>query len=248
MAGVALGDRSSTHAASGHSFCAGGRVCLEHDGAQEGQYRFEWLEKAVAMAQKHGIYVVLGTPTAAPPAWLTSKYPDTLRSGRGRPTREARNRQHFDFTSERYRQFCRQIAGEMAKRFGHNPDVIGWQIDNEYATYSYDPETQRQFQQWLKKKFGTLDSLNQHWTTAYWSETYRQVGRDSDSGWLQQSGPDAGVETIRQRYLPVVSKEPDRCDSSVCRSAAMDHPQLHGMVRRIRSLHGERGSGHGIVG
>ena len=60
----------------------------------------------------------------------------------------------------------------MAKRFGHNPDVIGWQIDNEYATYSYDPETQRQFQQWLKKKYGTLDSLNQHWTTAYWSETY----------------------------------------------------------------------------
>ena len=65
-----------------------------------------------------------------------------------------------------------KLPARWRKRFGHNPDVIGWQIDNEYATYSYDPETQRQFQQWLKKKFGTLDSLNQHWTTAYWSETY----------------------------------------------------------------------------
>lgn len=139
---------------------------------QEGQYRFEWLEKAVGLAQKHGIYVVLGTPTAAPPAWLTSKYPDTLRIEADGQRAKHGGRQHFAFTSERYRQFCRQIAGEMAKRFGHNPDVIGWQIDNEYYSVSYDPETQRQFQQWLKNKFGTLDSLNQHWTTAYWSETY----------------------------------------------------------------------------
>ena len=139
---------------------------------QEGKYDFEWLEKAVSMAQKHGIYVVLGTPTAAPPAWLTSKYPETLRMEPDGQLAKHGNRQHFDFTNARYREFCRQIATEMAKRFGHNPNVIGWQIDNEYANYSYDPETQRQFQQWLKKKYGTLDSLNQHWTTAYWSQTY----------------------------------------------------------------------------
>jgi len=139
---------------------------------QEGQYNFDWLEKAVSMAQKHGIFVVMGTPTAAPPAWLTSKYPETLRMEPDGQLVKHGNRQHFDFTNARYREFCRQIATEMAKRFGHNPNVIGWQIDNEYATYSYDPETQRQFQQWLKKKYGTLDSLNQHWTTAYWSQTY----------------------------------------------------------------------------
>src|SRR3954454_12926752 len=35
----------------------------------EGQFHFEWLEHAVALASKHGIVTVLGTPTAAPPAW-----------------------------------------------------------------------------------------------------------------------------------------------------------------------------------
>ena len=46
----------------------------------------------------------------------------------------------------KYREFTRRIAEQMAKRFGHNPYVLGWQIDNEYAQESYDPETKEQFQ------------------------------------------------------------------------------------------------------
>ena len=60
----------------------------------------------------------------------------------------------------------------MAKRFGHNPNVIGWQIDNEYAEPSFDDYTKQVFQQWLKTKYGTLANLNDHWTTSYWSQTY----------------------------------------------------------------------------
>ena len=43
----------------------------------------------------------------------------------------------------------------MAIRFGHNPNVVGWQIDNEYgyALMSFDDGTRRQFQDWLKAKF-----------------------------------------------------------------------------------------------
>jgi beta-galactosidase len=61
----------------------------------------------------------------------------------------------------------------MAEKFGHDQIVIGWQIDNEYANESYGEATQKQFQDWLKKKYGTLDELNRRWTTAYWSETYQ---------------------------------------------------------------------------
>jgi len=45
----------------------------------EGHYDFDWLERAIALAAKHHIVSVVGTPTATPPAWLTQKYPDTLR-------------------------------------------------------------------------------------------------------------------------------------------------------------------------
>lgn len=138
----------------------------------EGKFDFDWLEKAIDMAAQHHVAIVLGTPTAAPPAWLTQKYPDTLRIDEDGHRDKHGNRQQFSFTSPRYRVFCAQIAAEMAKRFGHNPNVIGWQIDNEYAEPSYDDYTKQVFQQWLKTKYGTLANLNDHWTTSYWSQTY----------------------------------------------------------------------------
>ena len=138
----------------------------------QGQYDFDWLDRAIAAAARHGIYTVLGTPTAAPPAWLTQKYPETLRLDEQGHRAEHGNRQQFNFANPKYREFARAIAGQMAKRFGHNPYVLGWQIDNEYAEVSFDPATRAQFQQWLKARYGTLDNLNARWTTAYWSQTY----------------------------------------------------------------------------
>jgi beta-galactosidase len=82
------------------------------------------------------------------------------------------NRQQGSPVSPRYREFCRRITAEMAKRFGHNPNIIGWQIDNEYGVFSWDDATHCQFQKWLQDKYETLDNLNQHWTTEYWSQTY----------------------------------------------------------------------------
>ncbi len=139
---------------------------------QEGHFDLDWLDRAVSLAAKRGILVVLGTPTAAPPAWLTQKYPDTLKTeSDGRKATHGARAQASPF-SPRYRQFCRRIAGEMAMRFGHNPNVAGWQIDNEYGSLSWDDVARKQFQDWLRVKFKTLDNLNDHWTTTYWSQTY----------------------------------------------------------------------------
>jgi beta-galactosidase len=137
----------------------------------EGHYDLAWLDHAIAAAAKHGIYTVVGTPTAAPPAWLTQKYPETLRIDEEGHRAEHGNRQQFNFANPKYRELARTIAEQMAKRFGHNPWVLGWQIDNEYADVSFDPATKAQFQQWLKARYGTLDNLNTRWTTSYWSET-----------------------------------------------------------------------------
>ena len=138
----------------------------------EGQYDFGWLDRAIADAAKHHICVVLGTPTAAPPDWLTTKYPETLRMDENGVRDEHGNRQQFSFTDPLYRKFAHDIAEQMAIHFGHNPDVVGWQLDNEYANPSFDPTAKAQFHAWLAKKYGTIDNLNHHWATAYWSQTY----------------------------------------------------------------------------
>jgi beta-galactosidase len=138
----------------------------------EGHYSFGWLDRAIALAAKHDIAVVLGTPTAAPPDWLTTKYPDTLRVEEDGHRAEHGNRKQFSCTSPRYRIFAARIAHQMALHYGHNPNVIGWQLDNEVGAPTFDPSAQQQWHAWLAHKYGTIANLNRLWTTAYWSQTY----------------------------------------------------------------------------
>lgn len=138
----------------------------------EGNFQFAWLDHAIEMAAKHHIVIVLGTPTAAPPAWLTTTYPETLRIDNDGKRAEHGNREQGSFSSAKYRFFAHRIAEQMAQRYGHNPNVVGWQLDNEISATSFDPEAKAQFHAWLKQKYGTIDKLNKLWTTTYWSQTY----------------------------------------------------------------------------
>lgn len=144
---------------------------------EEGRYDFGWLDRAIATAKSAGLKVVLGTPTAAPPAWLTAKYPDTLLVEEdGRPARHGGRRQ-FSVASGVYRAKAAEIARVLAKRYGHDPAVLGFQIDNEYGRDTYDGEMRARFQRWLKTKYTTLAALNRAWHADAWSVTYSDWGQ-----------------------------------------------------------------------
>ncbi len=70
----------------------------------EGDYKLDWVDHAIRAAERHHIQVVLGTPGAAPPAWLTQKYPDTLRTMEDGRKDEHGNREQFNFTNAKYRE------------------------------------------------------------------------------------------------------------------------------------------------
>jgi beta-galactosidase len=139
---------------------------------EEGKYDLDWLVKAVHAAEKHHIKVVIGTPTDTPPAWMTQKYPDVMRIDPTGAQIGHGGRRQFSISSPRYRDFCRQIVAKMAEAVGRDPNVIGWQIGNEFTDESYDPSAIAAWHDWLKAKYRTLDKLNEVWTTAYWSQTY----------------------------------------------------------------------------
>lgn len=151
---------------------------------EEGRYEFGWLDRAIAAAGRHGIKVVLGTPTASPPSWLVRKYDVSRLNEDGTRTQHG-FRRNFSFANARYRELARAMASAMAHRYGHNPNVIGWQIDNEIASASFDGEAQAQFHAWLKVRYGTIAELNRRWWTSYWSQTYRSF----DEVDMHASGP-----------------------------------------------------------
>ncbi len=138
----------------------------------EGVYKFEWLDEAVELLRREGLAVVLGTPTAAPPAWLTRHHPDTLLTHSDGKVAIHGTRCHFNPGSPTYLKYVRRIAEQMARRYGQDARVIGWQIDNEYGNTDYSESTRRNFQHWLKERYKTLDALNDHWSAAYWSQSY----------------------------------------------------------------------------
>jgi len=140
----------------------------------EGRYELDWMERAVAAAARHGMVTIIGTPTDTPPDWMTTKYPEILRVAEDGSRLQHGSRRHFSIGSEKYRELCRRIVEQLALRFGKNPNVVAWQIGNEYTEDSFDPESRTRFHRWLEKKYGTLDALNRSWMTAYWSQTYTE--------------------------------------------------------------------------
>ena len=43
-----------------------------------GRFTFDLFDRVMDLAHWQGLEVILGTPTATPPAWLTHKYPEVL--------------------------------------------------------------------------------------------------------------------------------------------------------------------------
>ncbi|MDQ2692186.1 MAG: beta-galactosidase, partial [Chloroflexota bacterium] len=138
----------------------------------EGQFNFDWLERAIAQLSEAGILTVLGTPTAAPPAWLTQAHPETLAIDESGRRVQHGNRCHYCVNSSIYHAAARRIAEAMAERFGKHPDVTGWQIDNEFWRPCYCEICQAEFQRFLQSRYGDLETLNRRWSTAYWNQTY----------------------------------------------------------------------------
>ncbi len=141
-----------------------------------GEFCFEWLDRAIEVLGSAGLKVVLGTPSATPPRWMLEKHPDMLAvDAQGKP-RKFGSRRHYCFSHQGYIQECTRISRIMGERYGRNPHVAAWQIDNEYGchntTVSYSPAATGAFQQWLADQYGTIETLNNAWGNVFWSMEY----------------------------------------------------------------------------
>ena len=134
----------------------------------EGVYCFDWLDRIIDKIWEHGIYVCLATPTTAQPAWLSTRYPEVLPVDIAGRRRTHGMRVFFCVNSLKYRERAAAIAAEMAIRYAHHPALAMWHVSNEYGTYCYCPNCQAKFRVWLKRRYGTVEELNNRWHTTFW--------------------------------------------------------------------------------
>ena len=143
----------------------------------EGKFDFSWLDQTIALAAAQGLKVVLCTPSAAPPIWLTAAHPEVLMIDAAGHQMQHGTRQQASWSVPLYREYVGKIVTALGQRYGKDPRVWGWQLDNELSHYGkepdYGPASQASFRTWLRNKYGTIAALNRDWGNAFWSEVYQ---------------------------------------------------------------------------
>ncbi len=146
-----------------------------------GDLQFEWLDRAVETLGAAGLKVVMGTPTATPPRWMLDRHPDMLAVDQDGKPRKFGSRRHYCFSHQGYIEECRRIARLMAERYGRNPHVLAWQIDNEYGCHdtaiSYSEPALAAFRTWLSRCYGSIEALNDAWGNVFWSMEYNDFSQ-----------------------------------------------------------------------
>lgn len=144
---------------------------------EEGKYDFSWLRRVIAKLDAASIGVILCTPSATPPVWLTEKYPDILPMAEdGRRTTHGA-RLHYCPNHEIYQEYIEKINEAMVREFDSCPNVIGWQVDNEVYVWQgkgcFCPDCEAKFHRFLEQRYGSISKLNQAWQLTLWSQEYQ---------------------------------------------------------------------------
>ena len=141
----------------------------------EDTWDFEWLDEIMDLLHLNGIAVDLGTATASPPPWLTTRHPEVLPVDAQGHTIWPGARQHWRPTSAIFRRYALWLVEAMADRYGNHPALAAWHISNElgcHNIYDYSDDAAEAFRTWLQERYKTIDGLNDAWGTAFWSQRY----------------------------------------------------------------------------
>jgi beta-galactosidase len=77
----------------------------------------------------------------------------------------------MDTDSPAYRFYAERLIRHIVAHYKDNPNVIGWQLDNETSSYdAANPDVFIGFQHYLEKKFVTPEALSKAWFLNYWGE------------------------------------------------------------------------------
>lgn len=132
----------------------------------KGNYQWSWLDEIIKIFSTEGLEIVIVTPTAKPPTWLIKEYPEIVKKS------EFGYIEGFCVNHPAFIEFTYNIVSELAKRYGGNQKIVGWQIDDKFSIESKAQcgceNCVKNFCDWLKNRYQSLDILNEKWGTRYW--------------------------------------------------------------------------------
>jgi beta-galactosidase len=140
-----------------------------------GAYDFAWLDRIISLLHEGGVMVNLATATASPPPWLAVLHPESLPVTQNGVVLHPGARQHYCPSSVAYKERASELVRRIADRYKDHPALGMWHVNNEYGCHvaeCYCDASAVHFREWLRARYGDLDTLNEAWGTAFWSQRY----------------------------------------------------------------------------
>ena len=133
--------------------------------AEENEFSFDWMDKAIEIFAAHRIKTVLCVPLSAVPFWLSEKC----------------NADEPCFSNTEYRTRAKALAEAMAEHFGKNQNVVGYQVFSRIGGSPHAMKTctcadcTAEFRKWLEKKYGTTDKLAHSWGASFFARDFGKI-------------------------------------------------------------------------
>jgi len=180
---------------------------------QPGEYDFDWLDRIISLLHEYGVMVNLATATASPPPWLATLHPESLPVTQNGVVLHPGARQQYCPSSAAYKERAAELVRLIADRYKDHPALAMWHVNNEYGCHvaeCYCDASAAHFREWLRARYGDLDTLNETWG--------------------QRSGASATGSGVRS-YLPA-APQPSRTRPSNWTSAASPRTPCSNSTRR----------------
>jgi beta-galactosidase len=143
-----------------------------------GAYDFGWLDRVMDLLSANGINACLATMTASPPPWLARMDPSTLPRRDDGTVLWPGGRQHYCPSSPVYRSYAAGLVEALAVRYAEHPALAMWHINNEYGCHvpeCFCDVSATAFRDWLVRRYGDVDAVNDAWSTTFWSQRYSDL-------------------------------------------------------------------------
>ncbi len=143
---------------------------------REGEYHFENLDVLLRLADDVGLKVFVQVYVDSAPEWVGRKFPDghyTAQDGQAITSQAAPG---YCFDHEGVRKVVLSFLQEVARHAEKSPSFFGYDLWSEPAAlnwarigykaepmFCFCPSSIARFRQWLQRKYGKLENLNEAW-------------------------------------------------------------------------------------
>ena len=142
---------------------------------RDGEFQFAWMDRICDKMHAAGIKVVMGTPTYSIPPWLYAKHPEVMVVPLGQVAHAARVLRH---PAEHGHHAPGVPAGPPSASSARSPSATrstrrssaGRSTTKPAPTARPGRTCRPGFKEWLKRRFGTVEKMNEAWGLVYWGQ------------------------------------------------------------------------------